>query len=146
MSFLKWSKWVSLHKIYVTKNAALTPPVKPGVYKIKCVKNGEDVLIQRANDIADEILYIGETKGTLKERISDFWKAANENSNDIKTTHSAGNTYVLFNFKLKFPLKCLKVKWAITNNSKAVEKKMLNKYKQKTFDLPPFNIKLERLW
>lgn len=138
MQTFQWSKWNYLAKCQ--------PPPKKGVYKIQCIKNGKSDLITRANGSKNAILYIGKTDGSLKSRINTFWKAANEKKCNIKSKHTAGNTYVLYDFNKPFPLDNLQVQWKESDGPEDEEKLLLNEYKKNTLDIPPLNLQLTRIW
>jgi hypothetical protein len=132
-----WSTWLPL--------STLDPrrvPRKAGVYQIRWAINGIAQTVSRANGLdASGLLYIGKS-ADLRRRIRDFRRCVIGK----EAPHSAGRTYIRYNFRRKFKPEQLEIRWAVLpkGDHDGKEKELLNEYVRSYLDKPPLNISIRR--
>ncbi len=134
---LAWTKWFTICKLKFEDI-----PKEPRVYEVRWAINGKPQRINRLNGTDESgLLYIGVT-ANLQSRIKNFWRRINGG----KSPHTAGHTFVAYNFERKIKLEHLEVRWAKLSNEELdkTEAALLEDYIKKFLDKPPLNLIVKR--
>ena len=134
---MKWTSWKILCDLNFNEI-----PREPGIYEVRWTIDGEPQPINRADGVDDQgLLYIG-VSVNLQLRIKNFWRRIRGE----RAAHTAGHTYVAFNFKRKFKPEQLGIRWALLPKEelKNAESKLLEQYVEKFLDKPPLNLVIGR--
>ena len=117
-------------------------PDGPGVYYVRCIDgSGNRLKVRRLGGTdPEEIVYIGETGRSLRNRLRGFWETANRRAG----RHVAGYNYVYHRYGSVFPLSGLQFSYASCKDksqSRKLEADCFCDYRRtKGFvDLPPLN-------
>ena len=135
----RWAEWLLLK----TEDFQSIPR-SPGVYEIRWAIEGKPQPIDRVDGVdAEGLLYIGKTKN-LRSRTRSFWRYIKTE----KSRHTAGYTYVFYDYERKFRPDQLEVRWMTVSQDEIdkEETKLLDDYINKYLDRPPLNISIKRLY
>lgn len=130
-----WSKWLSLS----TLDANPAKNCKSGVYELRICKGRNPISIPRAccND-AKGILYIG--CGNLSDRVWLYVRVFNGKRKSKTQFHWVYEGYCLERIGDR---EGLQIRWMECDNCEAEELRLLKKYKKRTGDIPPGNLRLD---
>ena len=113
------------------------PPFS-GVYEIRWAIKGTPQPIARVDGVdANGLLYIGKAEN-LRSRIKAFWRYIRSE----KGKHTAGYTYVFYDYERKFRPDQLEVRWMTVSEDEMdrEETRLLDEYVNKYLDRPPLNL------
>lgn len=127
----RWSKW---HPITSTENPA--SKVGKGVYRVRATRSpGVPMDIPRACELdAEGILYIGQ--GRLRDRIGAFLDRDSRGG-----THELIGTFDDYQLERICRRVQLEVQWLETPEPAKCEWQLIERYKKRTGDIPPGNLK-----
>jgi predicted GIY-YIG superfamily endonuclease len=134
---LEWTNWKPLCNLKFDEI-----PNEPGIYEVRWAIDGKPQPINRVDGVDDQgLLYIGVSLN-LQLRIKNFLRRIKGG----KAPHTAGHTYVAFNFERKFKSENLEIRWSLLSKEelKNAESKLLEEYVKKFLDKPPLNLVIVR--
>lgn len=126
-----------MFRIDTKKTIDINTELKPGIYKIFWIKNGQPQAISRIlGEDKNGLLYIGKADGTVGERLNQFRCTAFLNS----TNHSAGLKYRKSE-ALKNAIKKEELLFVAEycNEPLDTERKLIKKYRDFYGEVPPLN-------
>jgi len=119
------------------------PPFS-GVYEIRWAIEGRPRPIARVDGVDENgLLYIGKAEN-LRSRIKAFWRYIRSE----KGQHTAGYTYVFYDYEKKFRPDQLEVRWMTVPEDEMdkEETRLLDEYINKYLDRPPLNLSIKRMY